>query len=845
MKKQQNPFLKGLVCVLYLILILFSPVPSRSQEDGMKQVLILNSYHQGFKWTREETEGAVSVLLDNKEYISVHVEYMDWKNYPTQENLDFLYEYYTYKYQKKKIDLVLTTDDIALDFALKHRNELFSGAPVVFAGVNREGVNTITQGYSNFTGILEPVIPDDAIELALQTNPSLEAIYLVYDNTESAQSTARLAVESIRNVNDGIEIIHLNNRTYTEILEQLKTVKSNSIVYILSHYADREGNTMEFDEFCERASSVCPVPVFHLYDFTVGRGSIGGSMLSGRLQGENAARVALRILNGEKADDIPISQDNTIRRIYDYKELKAHNIPINRIPPDSEVINLPFSFFQTYRREVTVASLVFILLVAFITLLIIYILHQKRTEKTLKENQEELTQLNEELTAAEEELKDQNRQLEQSRKELTELAYHDYLTNLPNRLSLKEYLDRALMTAGSPRYALFFIDTDNFKYINDSLGHSAGDQLLVMIGNRLKENIMNNGMLFRFGGDEFIIINRDMTEEEVKNQADALINAFKKPFELNFSVLHISISIGITTYPEAGTGADDLIRSGDIAMYHAKARGKGQYALFSQYMDYVIRERLSIENHLRIALERHEFLLYYQPQIEIATGAICGFEALIRWASPEMGFVMPNSFIPVAEETQLIIPIGRWALQEACAFAKELQNRSGKPYTISVNVSILQLLQADFADMVIDTLKTFDLKPELLELEITESIFMESYEMIEAVIQKLRNNGIRLALDDFGKGYSSLTYLKNLPINTLKIDKMFMNENVPDLNEESITGSIIAMGLQLGLSVVAEGVELQEQLKYLAKHKCSKYQGYLFSRPVPAEEAIEMAEKKL
>jgi EAL domain-containing protein (putative c-di-GMP-specific phosphodiesterase class I) len=336
-----------------------------------------------------------------------------------------------------------------------------------------------------------------------------------------------------------------------------------------------------------------------------------------------------------------------------------------------------------------------------------------------------------------------------------------------------------------------------------------------------------------------------MTEEEVKNQADALINAFKKPFELNFSVLHISISIGITTYPEAGTGADDLIRSGDIAMYHAKARGKGQYALFSQYMDYVIRERLSIENHLRIALERHEFLLYYQPQIEIATGAICGFEALIRWASPEMGFVMPNSFIPVAEETQLIIPIGRWALQEACAFAKELQNRSGKPYTISVNVSILQLLQADFADMVIDTLKTFDLKPELLELEITESIFMESYEMIEAVIQKLRNNGIRLALDDFGKGYSSLTYLKNLPINTLKIDKMFMNENVPDLNEESITGSIIAMGLQLGLSVVAEGVELQEQLKYLAKHKCSKYQGYLFSRPVPAEEAIEMAEKKL
>ena len=351
----------------------------------------------------------------------------------------------------------------------------------------------------------------------------------------------------------------------------------------------------------------------------------------------------------------------------------------------------------------------------------------------------ELTQLNERVTAAEEELKDQNMQLEQSRNELTQLAYYDYLTNLPNRLSLKEYLDQSLAEDITAHYALFFIDTDNFKYINDSLGHSAGDQLLVMIGNRLRENITSDGMLFRFGGDEFIIIMKDMTENEMKAQADALIDAFKKPFELNFSILHISISIGITTYPEAGFGADDLIRSGDIAMYHAKSLGKGQYALFTQHMDYIIRERLSIENHLRTALEHNEFMLYYQPQVEIATGAICGFEALIRWASPEMGFVMPNSFIPVAEETQLIIPIGRWVLQEACSFAKALQNRSGKAFMMSVNVSILQLLQADFADMVMNTLKRLDLEPELLELEITESVFMESYEMVESVIQKLRS----------------------------------------------------------------------------------------------------------
>ncbi|MBP7174635.1 MAG: EAL domain-containing protein, partial [Thermoclostridium sp.] len=416
-----------------------------------------------------------------------------------------------------------------------------------------------------------------------------------------------------------------------------------------------------------------------------------------------------------------------------------------------------------------------------------------------------------------------------------------YLTSLPNRLSLKDYLDQVLLTDSTSQYALFFIDTDNFKYINDSLGHSTGDQLLVMIGNRLSENITINGSLFRFGGDEFIIIVKDATESELKAQAEAWLNAFKNPFELNYSILHISISIGIATYPDAGVSVDDLIRSGDIAMYHAKSRGKGQYVLFTQSMDYSIRERLSIENHLRTALEQKEFLLYYQPQIDIVTGNICGFEALLRWINPELGLVMPNSFISVAEETQLIIPIGKWVLKEACSFAKALQANSGKNYTMSVNISILQLLQTDFVDMVIDTLKETDLNPELLELEITETILMESFGLIEAAIQKLRSGGVHFALDDFGKGYSSLTCLKNLPINTLKIDKLFLNENVPDMNEESITGSIISMGLQLGLSVVAEGVELDEQLQYLAKHKCSKYQGYLFSRPVTAEAAMQMA----
>lgn len=840
MKRGISPKFFLLVSLVLLLSIQYPAELWASEDNNTKSVLILNSYHQGFTWTREETEGALNVLYEGNSLLSVYVEYMDWKNHPDQGNLDYLYKYLSYKYTDKKIDLVISTDDMALKFALNNRKDLLSDAPVVFCGVNWEGVNTITEGYSNCTGIVEPVLPEDAIGLVLQTNPGLENIYLIYDSTESAQSTARLAVEAIRKLNDRIEIIHLSNLTYPEILEQLRDVRKNSIVYILSHYIDRAGNAMEFDKFTEQVGNVCSAPIFHLYDFTVGHGAIGGSMLSGRLQGENAARVALRILNGEKADSIPVSDKNTIRRLYDYNKLVEHNISMDQIPQDSEIINLPFPFFRTYQTEVTVASIVFILLVSFITLLIYYIIHQKRTERTLKENHEELTQLNEELMAAEEQLKEQNKKLERSRQELAKLAYHDYLTNLPNRLSLREFLESALFPGCEKRYTLFFIDTDNFKYINDSMGHSTGDQLLVLIGNRLRENLMSNGTLFRFGGDEFIIIIPDISAADINKQADALLDAFKKPFELNFSILHISISIGIATYPDGGTQAEDLIRNGDMAMYHAKTRGKGQYAIFSQNMDYSLRERLSIENHLRAALEHNEFLLYYQPQVDIETGNISGFEALLRWASPEMGFIMPSSFIPIAEETQLIIPVGEWVLREACSFLKELHRQSGKTCTISVNVSILQLLQADFSEMVMAILKDTGLAPEFLELEITESILMESYDLIDSVINRLRNNGVRFALDDFGKGYSSLTYLNKLPINTLKIDKLFMNENVPDINEESITGSIISMGLQLGLSVVAEGIEQEEQLDYLSKHKCSKYQGYFFSKPVPAEEAIRL-----
>lgn len=830
-------FLLSLICLT----LFFLSSSTCFAEDKPKSVLILNSYHEGFTWTREQTLGAIDIFLKSKLDIKIHVEYMDWKNYPTNENLHYLYDYLRYKYKDKKIDLVLTTDDKALQFAMETRKDLFLDAPVVFSGVNIEGSKNLLAGQTNYTGILQPILPEGALQLALQTNPDLKNIYLVYDSTESGQSAAYIAVNSIQKIDNGIKIIHLTRLSYNEILEHIKNAEKNSIVFILSHYMDIEGTTMEFEDFIERAEIVSPVPIFHLFDFTVGHGSIGGSMLSGRLQGENAAKAAIRVLNGESIDSIPVSDGlDTVRRVFDYNKLTRYNIPLKRVEANSEIINRPFSFVRTYRKEVATTAIIFSFLVILISLLIYYIHKQKQIEKKLKYNQEELTQLNEELIITEEELKLQNEELFISQKKLRELAYRDHLTNLPNRLSLGEVLENLLKEESKIQLTLFFIDTDNFKYINDSMGHTAGDELLKLIGKRIKGNLIGEGMLFRFGGDEFVILMENLTEDEVTLQANTLINCFKEPFKLNLSEFHISISIGISTFPEGGTQAEDLIKSGDIAMYHAKAQGKGRYAVFNRYMDYNLRDRIQIEKHLRTALERREFLLHYQPQVEIETRTITGFEALIRWTSPELGFVMPNTFIPVAEETQLIIPIGEWALKEACCFGEELYRKVGKSFVISVNISILQLLQANFVERVIQILNETQLSPELLELEITETILMESYDLIYSKMHELRNHGVRFALDDFGKGYSSLTHLKSLPINTLKIDKFFINESIYN-NEDSITGSIIALGLQLGLTVIAEGVEMDEQLNYLSKHKCSKYQGYLFSKPISAEEALRMA----
>jgi diguanylate cyclase (GGDEF)-like protein len=451
---------------------------------------------------------------------------------------------------------------------------------------------------------------------------------------------------------------------------------------------------------------------------------------------------------------------------------------------------------------------------------------------------EQLEAAHEELIASEEELREQYNVLMENQVKLNEyqeklhhMAYYDSLTGLPNRLSLYEAMSHELTAKKICKGALFFIDLDNFKYVNDTLGHAFGDQLLTKIGERFLAVFKDKGTAYRLGGDEFVLCVKGYKElEDVEYIALKIISDFKRPFYIGGSILHTTFSIGVSLYPEHGSSPEELLKCADIAMYKAKGSGRNKYIIFDKKMDEEVKERVVIEKYLRKALENNELVVHYQPQLELKSSRVTGIEALLRWNSPELGIVSPLRFIKVAEECNLINSIGEWVLREACYFIKGLHQQGYRDLTVSVNVSMLQLLQDNFSDIVIQVLDFLNLEAEYLELEVTESILMESYDTINSKLTLLRKRGVKIALDDFGKGYSSLSYLKQLPITTLKIDKNFIDSIISEEDGATLTGQIVSIGKNMGLTVIAEGVEEKEQLDYLCSHGCDKIQGYIFSR---------------
>lgn len=420
--------------------------------------------------------------------------------------------------------------------------------------------------------------------------------------------------------------------------------------------------------------------------------------------------------------------------------------------------------------------------------------------------------------------------------QIQHLAYHDPLTNLPNRLLFEEQLKQAIARARrlDTRLALLFIDLDGFKNVNDTLGHHIGDLLLNTLSQRFKERTRDSDSFARMGGDEFAMILNDLRDPaDAVQVAQQFLDLLKNPFHINMHELFISASIGISVFPDNGTDVSTLLRHADTAMYRAKASGKNDIRSFTPELAEKARERLSLETDLRYALQRGEFQLYYQPIKDLQTLETVGHEALLRWIHPERGFIPPDRFIPVAEESGLINALGAWVIHEACRQNALWQKEGRTPVRVAVNISMIQFTTLGFVNTVKSALASSGLGVEWLELEVTESVVMHDVKLVKERLSELRDLGVRVSIDDFGTGYSSLKYLQELPIDTLKIDRSFVNVIQPESREAPLVRTIILMAQSLGLNVVAEGVETVQQLQYLQELGCSEAQGYHFSRPLP------------
>ena len=474
---------------------------------------------------------------------------------------------------------------------------------------------------------------------------------------------------------------------------------------------------------------------------------------------------------------------------------------------------------------ITIAVIAF----AILTITTILLIYDAHLDSRIRKHNRQLAQANE--------------QLEEVNAQLQHVAMHDALSGLPNRLLLADRLSQAIAQAErhQNRFAVFVVDLDRFKAINDSLGHLAGDAMLKEVARRLASVLRKADTLARLGGDEFVLVlNEIASAQDVETIAGRVLADIARPVKLSDLELHTSASIGISLFPADGTDAETLLQHADAAMYHAKKNGRNTYQLFVLAMNAFAKDRLELENGLRRALVQGEFVLHYQPKVDVRDGGIDSAEALIRWQHPTRGLTGPLDFIPLAEESGLILPIGEWVLREACRQACAWQTAGLRPLRVAVNLSAQQFRQKNLVAVVRSALNAARLEPRYLELELTESAVMQDAEQSIETLRQLSALGVRISVDDFGTGYSSLSYLRRLPLDRLKIDRAFIREVATSRDDAAIVRAIVSLAHNLHLKVIAEGVETPEQLAFLLELGCDQYQGYHFSAPVPNNVFVSM-----
>lgn len=796
-----------MVMILISFLIFFS-MTSFTYAEHKNRILLINSYNSSFPTFFNQIEGIKSVLKE-EEYI-IDIEFMDSKKFLNDENIDNFYKSLEYKINnQKKYDAVITSDDNAYNFIVEHQNKLFKEIPIVFLGVNNIENALKSNNNPYITGVVEKTSMKETIEAALLINKKASKVIALSDSTPSGRSDLEGFYKISKEFKDvKFSDISLEEYCVEEFTEKLKDIKKDDIVLLLSvFYKQGNDEKVSFDEGLKLVLENTDSPVYHLWYHGMGKGLIGGKIISHYEQGRTAGNLVEDILKGKDIKNMSVITESPNKFIFDNNVLLKYGVSLDYLPKDSVLINKKLSFYEKYRLAVWIMIGIFIIMGSLIVLLIMNIEKRKIQEKKIKR-----------------------------------LAYYDILTGLPNRTYLNEKLKNELeisKTSGIEG-VVFFFDVDNFKILNDTFGHGFGDEILIDIGKRFKELIGNEKFIARLGGDEFIILLKNINDRTIiDNIVNEIISSFEKPFYIEEKELYLTISIGVTLYPKDGDNLDELLKNADTAMYKAKDLGKARYVYFEKNMNEKSFEKMQMQNKLRNAIENDELVLYYQPKVNLKNNEIIEYEALIRWVSPDYGFVPPDRFIGIAEESGFISKLGAWVFEKACEFSKKINKNSQKNIIVSVNVSVVELMNVNYISNIKRILKKIEVNPKLIGIEITETALMESFETNEAILNELIKLGIQVSLDDFGTGYSSLNYLKKIPTNILKIDKSFVDDIKNDEIDETIIKAIIEIAHKLKLEVVAEGVETEEQKEKLKEYKCDQIQGYLISKPLPEEDIFK------
>lgn len=836
---------KGLMVFLFLLLTsmgIFGIDVSAKEEimEETKRVLYISSYSPSFISFNKQVNGINSILKEDN--IVLDIEYMDTKRFAMQENFDHFYHNLSFKVKLlEAYSAIIVADDNALDFIRQHRAELFPTQPIVFLGINNIDKAIEASTEDNMTGVVERISLKETIEVANKLNEDAENVVVLSDTTSSVQGDLKLYRElqgqfphlDFKEINMG----RMSLMSYREALQQLT---NKDIVIYLSGYRDQFGKSYTFNDTKDIILANCKQPVYTPYEFGLGSGFMGGKVISHFEQGKNAALIIQRIFNGEDINKIELILESPNKYIFDRNILDKHNHRVTKLPRESILLNDRFQFLKQNAKSILIIVLIILAQGIAIVLLETGKQRRKLIEQELRVSKDEVDQANEKLqstneilTATNEELLAALEEISDQDQKIYELVYLDNLTALKNRFAITQSIDHGITYGGkNSKMGILFMDIDNFKNINDSYGHDIGDELIKVTADKLKTFIDDRVHIGRFGGDEFIILIKNTSDEDLRNIAEQIQKCFEDPVVIGSRRFFITLSIGGAIYPEHGKSRRELVKKADMALYKAKALGKNTYEVFCEQMDQQLEKKMLLQNAIKDAIKNKEFHLVYQPYVDAKEHKVHGVEALIRWNSDSVGTVSPLELVMNAEEMGVINEIGEWVLREACLLAKELNDERDEPMTVAVNISALQLMHKEFYHRTLEIIKETGVDPKNICLEMTETVLIESLEMGSALINQLEEKGIKIALDDFGTGYSSLKYFKDLPASVLKIDKSFIDHIRENDYDFYLVELMINIAHMKGKKVIAEGVETEEQLNLLKSINCDFMQGYLLSKPL-------------